>query len=94
MRKLSFLMLFFFPLYANSTESLDSINKLTEKICDSRFDKDECEKMLNAVVSLSIYNGYAAGVCTQRSEYYNQYNPDCKKAQDELKSLLEKYKEN
>ncbi|HHR6503138.1 TPA: hypothetical protein ACS8CD_003712 [Providencia alcalifaciens] len=94
MRKISFLLLFIFPLYANSTESLDAINKLTEKICDTKLDQEECEKMINVVVSLSISNGYAAGVCTQRSEYYNQYNPDCKKAQDELKSLLEKYKEN
>ncbi|TCT27578.1 hypothetical protein EC835_1312 [Providencia alcalifaciens] len=94
MRKSTYLLLLILPLYANSTESLDTINKLTDKICDTRFDKDKCEKMINSVVSLSIYNGYAAGICTQRSEYYNQYNPDCKKAQDELKSLLEKYKEN
>ncbi|EKT65942.1 hypothetical protein [Providencia alcalifaciens] len=94
MRKFSFLMLFLFSLHANSTESLDAINKLTDSICDTKLNQDECEKMINALVSLSIYNGYAAGVCTQRSEYYNQYNPDCKKAQDELKSLLEKYKEN
>ncbi|MEX9948167.1 hypothetical protein AB7X11_06590 [Providencia alcalifaciens] len=94
MRKISVLILFLLPLCANSTESLDAINKLTDKICDTKLAQDECEKMVNAVVSLSIYNGYAAGICTQRSEYYNQYNPDCKKAQDELKSLLEKYKEN
>ena len=75
-----------------ATENLQTINDLTNKLCNQRVDQKQSEEAINTIVSLSIYNGYVAGVCGKSSGETNQLNSDCVNAQEKMQSLLKQIK--
>lgn len=74
---------------AFATENLQTLNELTDKLCNYRVDKKQCEEAINTIVSLSVYNGYAAGVCSKASNSYTQPDADCKKVQEDMAKILQ-----
>ncbi|EJF7711327.1 hypothetical protein M8697_001546 [Providencia rettgeri] len=92
MRKYISILLLFLSLNSNATQSLEAINKLTDRLCGNRYDKSQCEEAINTIISLSIYYGYSSGACNTESGSYNQFNSECNKAKEEMQNILKKTK--
>ncbi|MEX9779356.1 hypothetical protein AB7309_08005 [Providencia manganoxydans] len=89
MKKIT-LSLILVSLSSFATENLQTINELTDKLCNYRVDKKQCEEMINTITSLSMYSGYAAGICGKASGSYTQLDLDCKKAQEEMANIMKR----
>lgn len=79
-------------LNSNATKNIETINKLSDRLCSNRIDKLQCEEVVNAIVALSIYSGYASGICNIESGAYNQLKVGCSEAQKEMQKILKKVK--
>lgn len=76
----------------NSSEPTQIANALSQHLCEKRMDKDKCYEALDAIISISIYQGYLAGICGKSSGHHYTFDSKCDKINSDFKKLLNNLK--
>lgn len=94
MNKLLFplILLSFHAFSLNSSEPIQIINELSKNVCEKKIDKEKCYEALDAIISISVYKGYLAGICGKSLGRYYAFGSKCDETNRGIKKQLNKFK--
>lgn len=72
-----------------SSDASETIKEISKDLCADKFDKNKCYEAIDAIISISTYNGYSAGVCGKSSGRNYTFSSKCDDINSDIKKLLQ-----
>lgn len=86
------ILLSFNAFSLSSSESTQILNELSENLCTKTLDKKKCYETLDAIISISVYQGYSAGICGKSSGHHYAFDSKCDETNSDIKKRLDDLK--